>query len=230
MSLFVTIEGIEGSGKSTLRSKLAELFTKDEQEILVTREPGATQLGLAIRSLLLDPNAKEEIDPLAELMLFAADRAQHLKEVVRPALARGAIVICDRFIHSTLAYQGYGRGLALDALTRLNALVTDGLVPDLVLLLDLDPEVGLQRARNRQERASGTIRVDQLMQQTTVENTWSRFEQQELAFHQRVREGFLALAKNPDQKFFVIDAAKGAEAVQQEAMSAIRTRLSASKR
>ena len=221
MSLFVTIEGIEGSGKSTLRSKLAELFTKDEREVLVTREPGATPLGLSIRSLLLDPSAKE-IHPHTELMLFAADRAQHLHEIVRPALARGALVICDRFIHSTIAYQGYGRGLPLDALERINEFVTAGLVPDLVLLLDLSPEDGLQRAKSRQERASGNISLAAL---TQGDGSWSRFEQQELDFHRRVREGFLTLSKVKKNNFVVIDACQTPDQVHSAAIREIQARL-----
>ena len=142
MSFFLTLEGVEGAGKSTLRGALVDLLSDLGKEIVVTREPGATELGRTIRTLLLDP-ATKGLDPLAELLLFSADRAQHLCEVVRPALARGALVICDRFTHSTLAYQGYGRGLPLDILEQLNRVTTKGLAPDLVLLLDLPAEEGL---------------------------------------------------------------------------------------
>lgn len=221
MPCFVAIEGIEGAGKSTLRSKLAELAPREELEIIVTREPGATAVGRSIRALLLDPE-NSEIDPLTELMLFSADRVQHLKEVIRPALERKALVICDRFIHSTLAYQGYGRELPMEQLHQLNQLVTSGLKPDLVLLLDLPPEEGLDRAKHRRVRSSGIFMLPAGKEVDESELAWNRFEEQELAFHTRVREGFLTLAKDPANNFVVLDARKDPEAVAEEASSVIR--------
>ncbi len=191
MALFVTLEGVEGAGKSTLRDSLAVLLKNEFPEIVTTREPGATKLGQIIRSLLLDP-ANKELDPLAELMLFSADRAQHVAEIIRPALTRGALVLCDRFIHSTLAYQGYGRGLHLPLLEGLNSVSTGNLAPDLVLLLDLPPEEGLRRA---EARASASI-----------DAALTRFEEHELSFHQRVREGFLELAKQKGAPIVVLNA------------------------
>ena len=117
---FITIEGIEGAGKSTLRAKLSEWLSPKVDELVVTREPGATELGQSLRSILLD-ESRTDLDPIAELLLFYADRAQHLREVIRPALSRGATVLCDRYIHSTLAYQGYGRQLPLDSLQQFEA-------------------------------------------------------------------------------------------------------------
>ena len=223
MSYFVTIEGIEGAGKSTLRTKVAEAAAAMAKEVVVTREPGATSLGQAVRSIVLDPERKK-ISPVAELMLFAADRAQHVEEVIRPALARGALVLCDRYIHSTLAYQGYGRGLPLESLRDLNRFTTGGLMPDLVLLLDLDPEVGLARAKSRAERASGTIDTKALREGTAkpAESGWNRFEEQTIDFHSRVREGFLSMAKESGGQFHVLNAGQAAERVSEEAIKVLQ--------
>jgi dTMP kinase len=217
MSYFVTIEGIEGAGKSTLRTRLSEFAESLGLEVVVTREPGATALGQNIRSLVLDAKNKN-IHSIAELMLFAADRAQHLEEVVRPALARGSLVICDRYIHSTLAYQGYGRGLDIVQLKALNEFVTQGLRPHLVLLLDLPPELGLARAENRSRRASGSFKSLEL---GTDVGEWNKFEEQNLAFHKRIRDGFLELSRDPANRFCVLDASKDSEAVATHAISAI---------
>ena len=145
--MFITLEGIEGSGKSTLLRKLAERIPN----ALATKEPGGTPTADRIRSILLDTAAT--IDPVAELFLFAASRRQHVMEVIRPALAAGRVVLCDRFTDATLAYQGFGRGLDLDRLRWLNAWATDSLQPDLTLIFDLPEEVGLLRARSRNSAA-----------------------------------------------------------------------------
>jgi len=235
MSCFVSIEGVEGAGKSTLRTRLCDALEALEVEVVITREPGATVLGQTVRSLVLDPK-NQNLHPLTELMLFAADRSQHLEEVIRPALDRGALVLCDRYIHSTLAYQGYGRGLNLKSLNSLNEFVTQGLKPDLVLLLDLDPEVGLQRAQQRSRKASGTFTAEELQAAANgdsslldsggqVDSGWTKFEQQKLDFHQRVRNGFLDLAQDPTNNMLKLDASASPEELSQKALQAIQKRL-----
>jgi dTMP kinase len=205
MSLFITLEGIEGSGKTTLAGLLREALLNDFSEIVITREPGGSELGKKIRALLLE-QSDTKISPFAELLLFSADRAQHLDELIRPALERNACVICDRFTHSTLAYQGYARGLDLKMLESVNQLVTAGQKPDLTLLLDLDPQVGLQRVTERHQK----------------QGEWNRFDEEKLQFHQKVRNGFLELAKN-DNIIKVLDATKTPDQLMTAALAAIRT-------
>ena len=204
-SLFITIEGIEGAGKSSLQKLLAEELRKLGGEVVTTREPGGTKLGEQIRKLLLGDNSDEsaEIDSLTELLLFSADRAQHIAEVIRPALERGAVVICDRFIHSTFAYQGFGRGISLELLHQLSRIAaSDALRPDLVILLDLSPQIGLQRVTEQ-----------------------NRFEKLDLEFHQKVRNGFLELSKDPKNKFVVIDGTLPVGEVFSLAMKAVKKLL-----
>jgi dTMP kinase len=179
---FITVEGIEGCGKSTQARRLAEAIGP---KALLTVEPGATELGGAIRTLLLEQRSRE-VSPLAELLLFFADRAQHVHEVVRPALTAGRIVVSDRYADSTTAYQGYGRGLSLDLIRTLTTHATDGLAPDLTLLLDLPVEVGLARARRR--------------------GAADRMESEDVGFHERVRQGYLTLAAEEPARWVVIDA------------------------
>jgi dTMP kinase len=183
--MFITFEGIEGSGKSTQLRRLAERIPG----AVVTKEPGGTPLADRIRAILLDSSSHP--DPVAELFLFAASRRQHVVEIIRPALQRGATVLCDRFTDSTLAYQGFGRLIDLDKLRALNAWATDSLTPDLTFLFDLPEHLGLDRARSRNAEA--------------VEDE-GRFEAEELRFHQRVREGYRALAVAEPSRFVVIDA------------------------
>jgi len=191
--LFVSFEGGEGSGKTTqLKALLAHLRSAG-RDVVETRDPGGTPIGKQIRSLLLD-REHAGMAPAAELLLYAASRAQLVHEVIRPALSRGQIVLCDRFADSTVAYQGYGRGLDLDLIARLNALATAGLRPDLTFLLDLDPAVGLQRA---------TRRV------TERQEPHDRIEGEGLAFHQRVREGYRAIAAAEPDRVIVLDALRG---------------------
>lgn len=175
---FITFEGIEGAGKSTLIKRIAAELVHRGFETFVTREPGATELGNRIREIVLDPAAS--VPPETELLLFLADRSDHVSSLVRPALERGAIVLCDRYLHSTLAYQGFGRGMEVKTLKALNEFATKGLIPDLLLLLDIPPGIGLNRAKGRKDEAG----------------SWNRFEQQELDFHERVRRGFLALVRD----------------------------------
>jgi len=183
--MFITFEGIEGSGKSTQLRRLATRIN----DAVITKEPGGTPLADRIRAILLDSSS--HLDPVAELFLFAASRRQHVVEIIKPALDRGATVLCDRFTDSTLAYQGFGRLIDLDKLRMLNAWATDSLTPDVTLLFDLPEEVGLTRARSRNAEA--------------VQDE-GRFEAEDLRFHRRVREGYLSLAVAEPSRFVVIDA------------------------
>ncbi len=220
--MFITIEGIEGAGKSTLRSKLVDQLDTLNRELIVTREPGATNLGQVIRSILLGSEHKN-ISPIAELMLFLSDRAQHIEEVIKPALAKNAIVICDRFVHSTIAYQGYARGLSLEILTTINKFITADIRPDIVLLLDLDPKIGLQRAAQRTRKATGSFHLDNITVKS--DEDWNKFEAEALDFHSKVRNGFLDMAKDPSNNFLVLDATEASEVISEKCFKAINAKL-----
>jgi dTMP kinase len=198
---FVTFEGIEGSGKSTQIVLLANYLKSHGNRVVLTREPGGTPIGDQIRKILLDP-ANKAIDPAAELLLYAASRAQHLSEVILPALAAGSIVLCDRFSDATLAYQGYGRGLDRKMIRELDRIVTAGMRPDLTLLLDIDAAAGLARARGRNN--SRGLEAE------------ARFENEEIAFHERVRQGYLALAKQEPERIRVVDASPAPDRIEME--------------
>jgi dTMP kinase len=187
VSLLIAFEGIEGSGKSTHARRLAAHLRSGARAVVETREPGGTPAGGAIRRLVLGADAVP-LTPLAELFLYCADRAQHVSEVVRPALAAGRVVLCDRFSDSTIAYQGYGRGLDLGVVRALDARARDGVEPTLTFLLDCPVEEGLTRARGRAGPAD-------------------RFEREDAAFHERVRAGFRALAGAEPWRYCVLDAA-----------------------
>jgi dTMP kinase len=190
--LWVSFEGIEGSGKSTQVARLADTLRARGLDPLVTREPGGTELGRRLRDLLLRPSARP-MDPTTELLLYAADRAQHMVEVVMPALAAGRIVLCDRHLDATLAYQGYGRGLGTADILALHRRPPLDRRPDLTLLLDLDPEDALPRARRRNEGED-------------LDRTEGRFEREAIEFHRRVRHGYLELAALEPHRFRVVDA------------------------
>ena len=192
--LFITLEGPEGAGKTLQAERLADALKADGHAVRLTREPGGTRLGEQIRSIVLAATqGGGAIEPVADALLFNAARAQLVAEVIRPALAAGEIVICARFADSTLAYQGYGAGVALEELKAVEEAATGGLVPDLTILLDVPPEVGLARkadaSRNRFEAAF------------------------DLEFHRRVRDGFLDLARQQPERWRVIDATRDADAV-----------------
>jgi dTMP kinase len=189
---FVTVEGIEGSGKTTLLQRMAGHLEQCGHRCRVTREPGGTRLGEQIRTLLLDPRSRD-LEPMAELLLYVADRVQHVQQVIRPALADGWTVLCDRYLDATLAYQGYGRGHSLEFIRRLHADAVGAVVPDLTILLDVDPEVGLERAWG--QVAAGDRPAAEM-----------RFEAEALAFHQRVRAGYLELARGEPGRFRVVAA------------------------
>lgn len=197
---FITFEGIEGSGKTTQAKLLKGYLESKGLEVVLTREPGGTELSERIRQLLADPSLP--IRPEAELMLFMASRAQHVRELIRPALERGATVICDRFADSSAAYQGYGRGIDLELISALNEFATGGLKPDLTILLDLDPEEGLRRAR----RGRGDL---------------DRIELEELEFHRRVREGYLEMARREPDRFVVIRADVDIDSVHRRVREAV---------
>ena len=190
--MFITFEGIEGTGKSTQIELLKELLEAQGRRVVVTCEPGGSRIGAELRRVLLSLENRD-LTPQAELFLYLADRAQHVAQVVRPALASGAVVLSDRFADSTVAYQGYGRGMDLALLHQLNAVAVDGLWPELTLLLDLDPVVGLERAMARNSREGKT-------------NAEGRFEAESLAFHSRVRQGFLDLAAREPGRISIVDA------------------------
>ena len=197
---FITFEGIEGSGKSTQIALLAKYLTAQGMRTALTREPGGTVIGDQVRKILLDP-ANSMLDPTAELLLYAASRAQHLRELILPRLAEGTTVLCDRFSDATLAYQGYGRGLDQEMIRALDRIVTAGMLPDLTILFDIDPVVGVARARGRND--SRGLEAE------------ARFENEELAFHDRVRRGYLALAAQEPDRVRIVDGAGSPEAVQE---------------
>lgn len=178
------------------------------RDCVVTREPGGTAIGQAVRDILLS-SANRVMDPMAELLLYMADRAQHLAQIIRPALAAGNIVICDRYYDATVAYQGYARGLDIDRIHALHTTAIGELTPDLTLLFDLPPQLGLTRAWRRIEAGGGSARE-------------TRFEEETIEFHRRVRAGYLELARKEPDRFRVIDAARSIEAVRSDLERALR--------
>ena len=205
--MFITFEGPEGSGKSTQARLLAERLQALGCDVLLTREPGGTPLGDQIRSLLLG-HEHGEMHATTEALLFAAARAQHVHERIRPQLARGGVVLCDRFADSTLAYQGYGLQQNLRMLRTLTAIATGGTQPDLTLLLDLPVDAGLQR--KRQEAQAGE---------------WNRLDARELAFHGRVRDGYQALAASEPRRWLKFDADQPVAALAEQIWLVIAPRL-----
>ncbi len=192
--LFITFEGPEGSGKSTQLALLADWLREQDYEVLRTREPGGTRIGETIRSLLHDIRFTE-MRPRAEILLYSASRAQLVDEIIRPALAEGKVVLCDRYADSTYAYQGYGRGLPLEWLRRITDFATGGLRPDLTICLDLAPELGLAR------KVAGKTEMN-------------RLDREQLDFHRRVRAGYLELAGMEPERWRIIAAEEPVEAVQ----------------
>jgi dTMP kinase len=201
--VFITFEGIEGSGKTTQLRRLAGRLPG----AVITKEPGGTPLADEIREILLD--ARSRLDPVAEMFLFAASRRQNVVEVIRPALEKGRVVLCDRFTDATLAYQGFGRLLDLDRLRMLNDWATSSLQPDITVLLDLPEDVGLSRARSRNVDAP---------------KDEGRFEAEDLKFHRRVREGYLALAASEPARYVVVDGNGSESEVFDRLLAALRRR------
>ncbi|MGY2461981.1 dTMP kinase [Vreelandella sulfidaeris] len=209
---FITLEGGEGVGKSTNVSFVAEWLEAQGLDVVLTREPGGTERGEAIRALLLDPAPQEPLHVDAELLLMFAARAQHLAEKILPALARGAWVVCDRFTDATFAYQGGGRGIASERIAVLEKFVQQGLSPDLTLLLDMPQEAAKQRLESRLR--------DRHEQR-------DRFEQEQADFFQAVREAYLARATEAPERFAVIDAQCALEKVQEQISQALTARVTA---
>ena len=207
---FITFEGIEGSGKSTQVVLLANHLKSLGIHSVLTREPGGTPIGDQVRKILLDPG-NTALDPAAELLLYAAGRAQHLKEIIRPQLETGAAVLCDRFADATLAYQGYGRGLDIELIRTLDRIVCVGLRPDLTILLDIDTVVGVGRARGRNN--SRGLEAE------------ARFENEAIAFHERVRQGYLKLAGLEPDRIRIVDASRPVEAIQAEIRGIVDEKL-----
>jgi dTMP kinase len=208
---FLTFEGIEGSGKSTQIVLLANHLKMIGMQVVLTREPGGTPIGDQVRRILLNPE-HTEIDPKAELLLYAAGRAQHLHEVILPALSRGAVVLCDRFSDATLAYQGYGRGLDIEMIRALDLMVTSPEArPSLTILFDIDAASGIARAHRR--NANEGLEAE------------ARFENEELVFHERVRQGYLALSRQEPDRIRIVDASLSQEEVHASVRTIVEKRL-----
>lgn len=203
--LFLTLEGAEGVGKSTNIEFITQYLEQRGIDYVLTREPGGTQLGEKIRELLLAVH-EESMSELTELLLVFAARAQHLDKIIEPALAAGKWVVCDRFTDATFAYQGAGRGLSMETIGELESMVQGELRPDLTLILDLDPEIGMQRASNRGEL--------------------DRFEREQMSFFRHVRQGYLDIAQAEPERCTVIDAAKSLEDVKLDLLAALEQGLS----
>ncbi len=208
--MFLTFEGIEGCGKSTQIRLLAQTLLAAGHQVVLTREPGGCPIADQVRAVLLDA-ANRAMVPMTELLLYGAARAQHLSEIILPALAQGQIVLCDRFSDATRAYQAFGRGLDRQLIEQVNQLACQGLCPDMTLLLDCPVEVGLARARQRIDAADGPRE--------------ERFELEALAFHQRVRAGYLALANEDSGRFVLINANQTPEQVANQIATAVLSRL-----
>ena len=198
MSLFITFEGVEGSGKTTQIKRLKKYLTQKGIPCKVTREPGGCPISEKVRRILLDPNHREMV-PMTELFLYEAARSQHVREVISPFLKKGGVVLCDRFTDATIAYQGYGRKMGLKWIERLNLFSSQGIKPDVTFLLDCPTKVGLKRALQRN--------------QTLKQEKEERFEKEKIHFHHRVRKGYLVLAKKDPRRVKVIDTRQGEEKI-----------------
>lgn len=206
MSLFITFEGGEGSGKTTVIAQLKRVLRTHRIGFVATKEPGGTEIGDAIRSVLLEPSYTS-FDPAAELLLYLASRKQHIEELIRPALNEGKIVLCDRFEDSSLAYQGHARGLGVDMIRNLSRASGIDLKPDITFLLDVSPTVGLERAMGRS------------FEEIT------RFENERMRFHEKVREGYLMLVEREPQRFIRIDSEQSLETVVEQVIDAVMKRI-----
>ena len=204
--MFITIEGTEGSGKTTVAKELAKLLTTNGYEVVHTREPGGTPISESIRNVILDKN-NTSMDGRTEALLYAASRRQHLVEKIWPALKEGKIVLCDRFLDSSLAYQGYARGLGYDEVLNINLFATENTYPDLTLFFVIEPEAGLQRiAKNKNREVN-------------------RLDLEKLPFHQKVYDAFIELSKKFPERYVTIDASQSLEKVIEDAYKAILERL-----
>ncbi len=209
--MFITFEGIEGSGKSTQCNLLYDFLDHLGYQVLCSREPGGSQLGIHLRELLLHQDS-QSLTNKAELLLYLADRAQHVTQVIQPALEQGKIVLVDRYVDSTIAYQGYGRRLDLDLIRSLNYFVTSEAWPQLTFLLDLPAEIGLQRARSRNNYEEKTIQE-------------GRFEAEDLAFHRSLRQGYLQLAAQEPERIVILKGEDSIPSIFKEIEGIIRNHL-----
>lgn len=205
MSVFITLEGPEGGGKTTHASLLADALEEKGHDVLLTREPGGSAIGDQIRRILMSLE-NTSMRPSTEFLLFSASRAQHVREIIEPHLDQGGVVVCDRYYHSSLAYQGYGHCLDLDVLQQITKFATADLLPDLILLLDLPVQDGLIRRRE--------------------EGEWNRLDAYEVEFHKRVREGYLSMAADDPSRWLMVDATPPMEKIQEEIQSLVFPRLS----
>lgn len=204
MRNFITLEGPDGGGKSTQAKRLVDHLQAQGHEVLLTREPGGTEIGDQIRQVIMSLENKS-MSPEAEFLLFSASRAQVVQELIEPQLERGGIVVCDRFYDSSLAYQGYGHELDLELLRTITGFVSGGLVPDLTFLLDLTSELGLERRKH--------------------DGRWNRLDNYDLAFHERVREGYHRLAELDPDRWVQIDAAQTEDEIQEQIRETVARRL-----
>jgi dTMP kinase len=205
--MFITLEGIEGCGKTTQINYLNSFFENRGRPCMVTREPGGTAIGKKIRSILLNPSSKDMV-PKAELLLYMADRAQHIASLVKPCLAAGKVVLCDRYFDATVVYQGFARGLDTRFIRELHRLILEDFKPDITLLLDLSPRIGLARAWKQLDNGA----------RSSIE---SRFEEEALSFHEKVRAGYLELARLEPERFRTIDASGDEKQVQKDIRAAL---------
>jgi len=211
MKLFITFEGIEGCGKTTQMYLLKDFLEQRGYSVFTTREPGGTHIGDSIRKILLDPR-NANIDSRTELLLYQASRAQHIKDIIRPALERGCIVLCDRFIDATSAYQGYAQGIDKDVIESLNQFVTENLTPDFTVVIDCPAEIGLKRAKNREGTVNQRVSED-------------RFEKKNIAFHQTVRLGYLQIAERNSNRIYIVDGRKDPLIVHREIQLAVLKKI-----
>lgn len=224
--VFIAFEGVEGSGKSTQIARLEEALVAEGYDVVRTREPGGSPIAERIRGLLLDPNA-EGMDDRTEALLYAAARAEHMRQVIEPALAQGKVVLCDRFVDSSLAYQGYARGLGEDDVFEVNRWAIDGRMPDVVVLLRLDPEEGLRRVEERARRVRAEEerrRVDGslfALRGLADQRVADRLEREGVAFHRKVDDGYLRLARRGGRPFLVVDASGDAEAIARQVRAGV---------
>jgi len=209
MSLFLTFEGPDGSGKSTQIRLLHRWLKEQGQPVLLSREPGGTPIGEQIRAVLHDVGNIAML-PNTEILLYSASRAQHVGQVIRPALERGELVLCDRYAESTIAYQGWGHGLDIELLHTITVFATGGLRPDLIIYLDIDVEEGLRRKLDAFE--SG-------------EAEWNRMDQKAQTFHERVRQGYLTMASQEPEKWLVLDGSRSIEDIHQKIVDRVRLLL-----
>jgi dTMP kinase len=203
----ITFEGSEGSGKTTQIDRIANRLETHNHDVLVTREPGGTEIGEKIRTILMHEECGKAMKPETELLLFAASRAQLVREVIEPALEKGQIVLCDRFLDSTTVYQGVGRRIASEPVAMINQFAVGNLMPDLTIVLDLPAEIGLERARRRAKEMP------------------DRMQEENIEFYRKVREGYLVLAKALPQRFLVINASQSIEKVEEDIWNGLHSHI-----